>query len=238
MRRALSGILIVAVLFSAVGFSDGPLRRLFFLNRSVEVTRKVCTGPNCPKVQTYATPQAYPSRLADGSEVTSVRVFPTTVTGTQRPVRIITVNDPPTRSLPATPIVAQTQITPATPEPTLAPRLTSTSMSDHFVETEATDGFRRALIKASRAAAKAGTITRRDALKIRVALFSPAFREQAQELCVVQMAFSGDGAVDDLPRKASGEIDQAAIDWDGFASFLERILPLILDLLIAFGVGA
>lgn len=234
MKRVICGLLIVATMLTAVGFSDGPLRRLFFGSQTTsrEVTRKVCTGPNCPQVQTYAVTQTNPSRLSDGSVVTGGYVFPTEVTGTPRPVKVLTVSDPPA----FTPIVAETE--PYQPPAASARDLTFTSMSDHFIETEATDGFRRSVIKAARAAAKSGTITRRDALRIRVAMFSPAFREQAQDLCVVQMAFSGEAAADDLPRKTNGEIDQAAIDWDQFASFLERIIPIILDLLIAFGAGA
>ncbi|QEF98169.1 hypothetical protein Mal15_22170 [Stieleria maiorica] len=247
MKRVICGLLIVTTMLTAVGFSDGPLRRLFFGNRTAsrEVTRKVCTGPDCPlvqtkmcpgpdcpQVQTYAVTQSHSSRLANGSVVTGGYVFPTEVTGTQRPVKVLTVSDPPA----FTPIVAKTE--PYRTPPPADRDLTFTSMSDHFIETEATDGFRRSVIKAARAAAKSGTITRRDALRIRVAMFSPAFREQAQDLCVVQMAFSGEAAADELPRKANGEIDQAAIDWDQFASFLERIIPIILDLLIAFGAGA
>ena len=108
----------------------------------------------------------------------------------------------------------------------------------NFVETESSDGLRRELVKASRKAVRSGTITRRDARRVRVALFSPAFREAAEDLCIVQMAFSGDDAADNLPRKANGDIDRVAIDWEGFAAFLERILPLIVDLLIAFGAGS
>jgi hypothetical protein len=102
-------------------------------------------------------------------------------------------------------------------------------------DAESSNGFRRELVKAARRAATKGTITRREAVTVRIASFSPAFLERAQDLCVVQMAFSGDAAVDDLPRKASGEIDKVAIDWGGFASFLEAILPLILQLIAAFG---
>ena len=73
---------------------------------------------------------------------------------------------------------------------------------------DASAGFRRELIKAARAAARAGEISRLDAIRIRVASFSPAFLQRAQDLCVVQMAFSGDEATEDLPRTESGSIDR------------------------------
>ena len=102
---------------------------------------------------------------------------------------------------------------------------------------EVKDSFRRTLIKAAQKAASEGKISRRDAIRIRVASFSPAFLEQAEELCVVQMVFSGENQ-EDIPRNASGDVDRTAIDWEGFAAFLERIIPLIVQLLISFGLGA
>ena len=95
--------------------------------------------------------------------------------------------------------------------------------------------FRRQLIEASQKAVAKGEISRRDALKIRVASFSPAFLERAEELCVVQMAMSGENE-DAIPRDETGTIDRASINWEGLAAFLERILPLILQLIAAFGV--
>lgn len=95
--------------------------------------------------------------------------------------------------------------------------------------------FRRQLIAAAQKAVAKGEISRRDALKIRVASFSPAFLERAEELCVVQMAMSGENE-DAIPRDETGTIDRASINWEGLAAFLERILPLILQLIAAFGV--
>lgn len=95
--------------------------------------------------------------------------------------------------------------------------------------------FRRTLVAAAQKAAQKGEISRRDALKIRVASFSPAFLERVEDLCVVQMAMSGEDE-DAIPRDADGAIDRASINWEGLAAFLERILPLILQLIAAFGV--
>ena len=96
-------------------------------------------------------------------------------------------------------------------------------------------GLRRSLLKAINDARKNDSITVRDAIKLRVASFSPAFIEKAEELAIVQMAMSEEGETL-LVRTASGEIDKTAIDWDGLAGFLEAILPLLLQLLKAFGI--
>lgn len=93
------------------------------------------------------------------------------------------------------------------------------------------DTFRQAVLKAARTARNRGTISRRDFLRLRVAMFSPAFRQHAQDLAVIQMAFSGD----DVPETDDGQINQTAIDWEGLATFLERLLPLLLQLLDALG---
>lgn len=96
------------------------------------------------------------------------------------------------------------------------------------------DRFRRSLLKAIASARKKGEINGRQAIRLRVASFSPAFLERAEELAVVQMVFSGESD-DAIPRTDDGKVDKTSIDWDAFASFLERLLPLILQLISAFG---
>ena len=90
--------------------------------------------------------------------------------------------------------------------------------------------FRRALLKAAQTAAAKKEISRLQVIQLRVATLSPAFLVQAQQLAVVQMAFSGD----DVPTDADGKIEVSRIDWEGLAAFLERIIPLILKLLDLF----
>lgn len=114
------------------------------------------------------------------------------------------------------------------PEPTPAPQVKTRE--------EVRKDFRKALLSASREAVRKGTISRVEALRIRIASFSPAFLERAQEMCVVQMVFSGENQ-DEIPFNEDGTVDLTAIDWDGLATFLERILPLILELLLSLGLG-
>lgn len=99
----------------------------------------------------------------------------------------------------------------------------------------AEDPFRKSLIKAIADARKKGTINLRDAVKLRVATLSPAFIERAQELAVTQVAFSGIES-SDVPMDADGVVQVEGINWEGLALFLEKLIPLILSLLKAFGV--
>jgi len=96
-------------------------------------------------------------------------------------------------------------------------------------------GFRRELLKAITKSRGKGDINARQAMRLRVACFSPAFLEKAEELCVVQMAMSVEGG-EYLEFNADGTVDQTAIDWEGLAGFLERIIPLLLELFKAFGL--
>jgi hypothetical protein len=101
----------------------------------------------------------------------------------------------------------------------------------------ATDKFNRNVIKSAVKAAKDGTITRRDVMRLRVAMLSPAFREQAQELAIVQMSASGSDALgsDAVPTDEDGRVIESAIDWDKLLSFIEKLIPILLQLLDAFG---
>jgi hypothetical protein len=101
------------------------------------------------------------------------------------------------------------------------------------VEVARGDNFHGGLVKAIRSAQKKGTITRRQALRLRVSLLAPSFRAEAKRLALVQMIFSEDG--DQLPRTADGKIDEAKIDFEGLILFLEKLLPLLLQLLEIFG---
>lgn len=99
----------------------------------------------------------------------------------------------------------------------------------------ARDSFRSALAKAINRERKAGKINLRDAVKLRVAMLSPAFVERAHDLAVAQVAFSGvsDAAV---PMSEDGVVQVDGINWDGLSKFLETIIPLLITLLRAFGV--
>lgn len=100
----------------------------------------------------------------------------------------------------------------------------------------AEDRFGREVIRAAVRAAKEGTITRRDVVRLRVAMLSPSFREQAHDLAIVQMAASGSDAVGgaDVPVDEEGKIVETAINWEGLAAFLEKLIPILLQLINAF----
>lgn len=92
--------------------------------------------------------------------------------------------------------------------------------------------FHRSMLQAIVRARQDDKITRRDAVRLRVALWSPAFRDAAEDLAIIQMAFSGDAGV---PVNDDGSIDRSRIDWEALLSFLERLLPLILQLINGLG---
>jgi hypothetical protein len=99
----------------------------------------------------------------------------------------------------------------------------------------ASNTFREGLIKAINNSRKAGDVNFRDAIKLRVALLSPAFVEKAQELAVTQVVFSGESSVD-VPLDENGVVQVEGINWEGLTKFLEAMIPLLLTLLKAFGV--
>ena len=99
---------------------------------------------------------------------------------------------------------------------------------------EQADGFRRSLIKAIRQRVQSGELSRRDAIRIRVAMVSPAFREHCENLALTQIVFSGT-TTDLVQYDEDGKIERASIDWDNLIGFLERLLPLILELISIFG---
>lgn len=100
---------------------------------------------------------------------------------------------------------------------------------------EVADSFRQTLAKAIVQARKSGKINFRDAIKLRVAMRSPAFIQRAQELAVTQVAFSGEES-DAVPFDEEGMVQVDGINWEGLAKFLEAFVPLLISLLKAFGL--
>ena len=92
--------------------------------------------------------------------------------------------------------------------------------------------FHKAAVKAASELRKRGDLTRAQELRFRVAMFAPAFRKHSEDVAVTQMVFSGSDAV---PMSADGMVDRASIDWDGLIAFLERLIPILLQLLEIFG---
>lgn len=94
--------------------------------------------------------------------------------------------------------------------------------------------FHKAINEAANEARKAGEITRVEQIRIRIAMMSPAFRKYAEQLAVIQMAFSGS----EVPTDTNGNIDETAIDWGTVIPYLVKFLELLLELLQDFeGVG-
>lgn len=131
------------------------------------------------------------------------------------------------------PVIEQpTQQSAAPPFPTAQSTI---NFPERLTVAESRDSFRRSIIKALRAARQSNALTAGEALKIRVAMLSPSFRNHAKTLCLVQMASSTKS--DLLPRNDDGTIDVEEVDrdWAGFTDFLERFVPLLLELLLCPG---
>lgn len=97
------------------------------------------------------------------------------------------------------------------------------------------ESFKPTLLKAISDARKSGKLTLRESVRLRAACLSPAFVERAHELAVTQMAFSGE-ASDAVPMSEDGVIQVEGINWEGLAKFLEVFVPLLINLLKAFGL--
>lgn len=128
---------------------------------------------------------------------------------------IVQTNEPP-------PLAGPSAVQPAAEKPTPAgPR-------------EASASLHRVVIAAAVKQQRAGQMTRLELFRLRVAMLSPAFRDRVADLAVVQIVASAEA---DIPLQvdANGEIDKTAIDWEGLISFIERLMPLILQLIGLFG---
>jgi hypothetical protein len=96
------------------------------------------------------------------------------------------------------------------------------------VEQLNTNPFRRELLKAITEAARKREITPAQALRLRVASFSPAFLKTAEDVAKTQMAFSGE----EVPVDDEGKIEVR--DWSAFFDFLVKLLPILLELIKGF----
>jgi len=99
---------------------------------------------------------------------------------------------------------------------------------------DSSPAFHRALIIAAQQKVKAGEMTRGELLRLRVAMMSPAFRNAAEDLAVIQMGASGS---ENVPVGEDGEIERASINWDAIIKFLRELIPIIMDLIKIFGGG-
>lgn len=89
------------------------------------------------------------------------------------------------------------------------------------------------LLKAATTLQKKGEITRLQLVRLRVAMLSPSFRQKVEDLAVIQMSASGEDGP--FETDENGEIRRETINWEGLAAFLEKLVPLVLQLIKAFG---
>lgn len=92
--------------------------------------------------------------------------------------------------------------------------------------------FSSVVIQAAVSAQRKGQIKRAQLWQIRLAMLSPSVRSQAEDLVVMELAASGIEGVYTLD--ADGKIDRSSIDWDQLLAFIEKLIPIILDLIKLF----
>lgn len=144
------------------------------------------------------------------------------------------------------PTVQRTYIQPspvATIDPAVLPTYTQASTVSTFATSgslpaptaeEVRSDFHRSFIKAVQSAARKGEINRVQALRLRAAMLMPAFRAQAEEMAVIQIVASGE----ESSGVEFGEGGEVSIDWDALLAFLEKLIPIILQLITIFsGMG-
>lgn len=99
---------------------------------------------------------------------------------------------------------------------------------------EAERPFHRQVIRSAVEASKKpdSGVSRRDVIRLRVAMLSPAFREHAEQLAVTQLFFNGS----DVPMNEDGTVAMEEIKWDSaeWMAFLEKLVPILLMLLRMF----
>lgn len=239
IKLSIFGLVAAVALFQV---ADAQIfRRAVQRDRSVQVQRVVQPGPtvqgvcvdgSCGLVQSRSLIRSVRYDLPVTPVIQSVPAVRPAATPASRPTpapTIIPVSSGQTFGLGEYSVLEAREVREVViPEHVLA------QIADEPIKT-ARDSFKGALLKTVAEQRKAGKISVRDAVKIRVALWSPAFVERAHELAVTQVAFNGE-ASDAVPVDDQGVVQVEGINWEGLAKFLEAILPLILSLLKAFGV--
>ena len=206
--------LVAVILFSSV--ADAQLfRRNIQRSRSVSVQSN-CPGGVCPTAQTTRTRSV-------------LRVAPALA-----PVIVAPVIVAPTSIMQRAPQASEQTFGLGGYVAVEIPKHVLAQVDEEPIEV-ARESFRSALLKTVAKQRKAGKISVRDAVKIRVALWSPAFVDRAHELAVTQVAFSGEVS-EHVPVDAEGVVQVNGINWEGLAKFLEAFIPLLLTLLKAFGL--
>lgn len=94
--------------------------------------------------------------------------------------------------------------------------------------------FHKSVLKAGAKRVRAGEMTRAELFRLRVAMLSPSFRERAEDLAVIQLSASGQAGDANVPVNDDGLVERASINWDGILAFIEKLIPLILQLIQIF----
>lgn len=100
------------------------------------------------------------------------------------------------------------------------------------VQETATVGFKKAFRQAIRKARVEEKITVKDALRLQMAITSPAFAKVAEDIAILEL-MSRDVV---LPVDTDGNIQREVVDWLTILEILITLMPYILELLTEWGV--
>ena len=103
---------------------------------------------------------------------------------------------------------------------------------NQVLEVEAQSSFHKNVIRAAIKLHKKGEIKRSQLLRLRICMLSPAFRNSAEELAITQMVFSG---AENVQMNENGVVERSQIDWDALLEFLEKLVPIIIQIISIFG---
>lgn len=101
-------------------------------------------------------------------------------------------------------------------------------------DAKGTAGFRKTIIQAATKAFGEGEITRKQLLKIRLGTLSPAVLTKIEDVAIMQMAASGEDLSGIVEVNSDGKINRASIDWNNLIDFVERLIPIILQIIQIF----
>ena len=93
--------------------------------------------------------------------------------------------------------------------------------------------FEVAITRAIERQVASGDLTRESAIRLRVAMRSSSFRHHAENLAMVQIAFSGSA---NAPFDENGKLDRSRVKWGELSMYADRLLPMYVQLLDMFGV--
>lgn len=205
-------LILFVFLMGNISVADGPIRR-WLRGEPVRQTQKVYVEPEIYDGLEYYGTSTIVSPVCYGPDCQVPK------TSWTQPQTNFVVSQPPQK-------VSEVK--------TLESSATVPLMKMEVSKIETATSFHKTVIKSAIEAHKRGEITRFQLVALRTSMLSPAFRSRAESLAVVQIA-SSDSETTPFKYDDNGEIIKEVIDWEGLTAFIEKLIPLIIQLISIFG---